>query len=83
VPDIDDQTLLADGFEDAFLGVTCGIHPQEECAVYSRKACIEILMSDGTSYEDAVEYFEFNVAGAYVGERTPIFITQWEQHTDG
>jgi hypothetical protein len=70
---IDDETLLADGFEDALIGVTCGIHPQEECAVYSRNKCIEVLMRD-MSYEDAVEYFEFNVCNAYVGERTPIFI---------
>ena len=25
-------------------------------------------------YEEAVEYFEFNVAGAWVGEQTPIFV---------
>ena len=77
--DIDDETLLADGFEDALIGVTCGIHPQSQCAVYSREKCIEILMRADVcdcSYEDAVEYFEFNTAGAYVGERTPIFITK-------
>jgi hypothetical protein len=26
--------------------------------------------------DEALEYFEFNIAGAYVGERTPIFIGQ-------
>jgi hypothetical protein len=26
--------------------------------------------------EEASEYFEFNIAGAYVGERTPIFIAK-------
>ena len=26
------------------------------------------------SYEDAVEYFDFNVEQAYVGESTPMFI---------
>jgi hypothetical protein len=25
--------------------------------------------------EEAVEYFEFNILGAYVGEKTPIFLT--------
>ena len=30
------------------------------------------------SYEDAVEFFDYNVAGAYVGESTPIFINNLE-----
>jgi hypothetical protein len=43
--------------------------------VYSRKRCIEVLMSDGImEYEDATEYFDYNVIGAYVGENTPVFL---------
>jgi hypothetical protein len=30
-------------------------------------------MKDSMCYEDAVEYFSFNVEGAYVGEKTPIW----------
>jgi hypothetical protein len=41
--------------------------------VYSTKKCIEILARD-MGEENAVEYFDFNVAGAYVGPQTPIFI---------
>ena len=26
------------------------------------------------SYEEAVEYFDFNVEGAYMGEKTPIWV---------
>ena len=26
------------------------------------------------NYEDASEYFEYNIVGAYVGENTPIFL---------
>ena len=32
-------------------------------------------MADGTSEEDALEHFSYNVQGSYVGERTPIFLT--------
>lgn len=67
-----DLTLtVADGLDDALLGVTTDVSPAR--AVYSRDKCIEILAQDMT-YEQAVEYFEFNVAGAYVGEQTPLFI---------
>ena len=65
--------LLADGFEDAFVGViqSMGSMPK---ATYNYDICIEILMED-MSYEEAVEFFEFNVTGAYVGEHTPAFLT--------
>ena len=26
------------------------------------------------TYEEAIEYFDFNVTGAYVGKNTPIFV---------
>ncbi len=42
--------------------------------LYDRSKCIEILMRDGCTYEEAVEYFEFNVSGAWVGDRTPGFM---------
>ena len=56
----DDQILLADGFEDAFMGIveSFGIKPR---ALYNRDMCIDILMSrDGMSYEEALEFFSFN-----------------------
>lgn len=70
-----DGALLADGFEDAFIGVgqICGEPP---VAVYNREKCVEVLMArDGMDYEEAVEYLEFNTFGAYVGPQTPMFIT--------
>jgi len=72
--EIDPEMLMADGFEGAIVGVAsrCAMEP---VIVYDRAKCIEILMQrDGMDYEEAVEYFDFNVAGAYVGERTPIYL---------
>ena len=34
------------------------------------------------SLDDAVDYMEFNVVGAYVGETTPIFMTEYEKFDD-
>ena len=67
----DENVLLADGFEDAFVGI--GRQFGNPIAVYDREKCIEILMED-MSGEEAEEYFSFNVEGAYVGEQTPIFL---------
>jgi hypothetical protein len=36
---------------------------------------IEVLQErDEMTYDEALEYFEFNIAGAYVGEQTPVFV---------
>ena len=71
--EVADGALLADGFEDALIGY--GYQFNYPIAVYSRKGCIDILMNDGImDYEEATEYFDFNVAGAYVGESTPVFL---------
>ena len=63
-----EELLIADGFNDAVIGIDYS----SKRLIYSIKACVEILCRD-MSEEDAVEYFFFNVAGAYVGERTPIW----------
>lgn len=68
----DEEILLADGFEAAILGVTHNLSPT---VVYDYELCVRILVErDGMKEEDAYEHMEFNVTGAYVGERTPIFI---------
>lgn len=64
----DEVFLKADGFDEAIIGVN--EYPMK--LIYSVKRCIEILEKD-MSTEDAIEYFNFNVYGAYVGEQTPIW----------
>jgi hypothetical protein len=65
------QTLIfADGFDTAIIGV-CS---QTFRVVYSVEMCIEILMErDSMTMDDAMDYFTFNVSGAYIGEQTPIW----------
>lgn len=67
----DETFLKADGFDDCILGVD----ENTMNLVYSVQKCIDKLVDDGFSFEDAIEYFEFNVKGAYVGEKTPIYCT--------
>ena len=67
------MTLFADGFEDAFLGY--GRQFNKLLAIYDYDKCIDILHKrDGMTLTDALEYMEFNVVGAYVGEHTPVFL---------
>jgi len=68
--------LLADGFEKAFIGIAhraC----QEDVVAYDYDKCIAVLCErDGMAYEEAVEFFWFNTLGAWVGDKTPVFIKQ-------
>tara|TARA_R100000935_G_scaffold40401_1_gene61933 strand:+ start:1158 stop:1418 length:261 start_codon:yes stop_codon:yes gene_type:complete len=66
--------LLADGFEGAFIGVStrCG---QPTLAVYDANKCLQILIDrDEMTHDEALEYFNFNVIGAWVGDETPLFL---------
>lgn len=65
----DEQILIADGFDDAVIGIEI---PSMRL-IYSVQKCIEILMEDDMDELDAVEHFYYNVSGAYVGEQTPIW----------
>jgi hypothetical protein len=79
----DDEPLLyADGFADAIIGTgtRCG---QPTLVVYSRTKCLQILMKQGMSAEEAIEHLEFNVIGAWVGDNTPIFVDDEPQEEDG
>ena len=67
----DEEILIPDGFEEAFVGIATQFN--KPIAIFDRQKCLEILCRD-MSYEDAVEYFSYNVEGAYVGENTPAFI---------
>ena len=72
-----EEALMADGFDEAILGISQRVG-MEDVVAYDRDKCISVLMDrDGMSWEDAVEYFEFNVAGAYLGENTPVFISMF------
>ena len=64
----DEEFLVADGFDDAILGV----EESEMRLVYSVDKCLTIL-EENMSHTEAVEYFTFNVSGAYMGEKTPIW----------
>lgn len=65
------ECLLADGFDEAIIGISQCNTPK---AVYDTKKCIEILIErDKMSEEEAVEFFQHNVVGSYMGEKTPIF----------
>lgn len=70
---LDPNTLYADGFEDALIGL--GWQHTKLIAIYDYEKCVEILiLREDMTHEEAIEWMEYNVVGSYVGEYTPIFM---------
>ena len=71
--ELNPDAMAADGFEDAAIGYT--LNPfHRHVLVYDADHCLEILEQDGMSPEEAVEWFEYNTLGAYVGPDGPLFV---------
>jgi hypothetical protein len=66
----DEEILIADGFNDAVIGISNDF--MEPRLIYSVSKCLDILKKD-MSESEVIEYFTFNVSGAYVGNKTPIW----------
>ena len=64
--------MKADGLEKAIVGI-CRRCSQEDVILYDEDKVIKILMDGGMDYEEAVEYYEYNIIGAWVGDGTPAF----------
>jgi hypothetical protein len=73
---MNEDYLKADGFDDAVIGTACVWRDQtrEDVLVYSVEKMIVILEAGGMTEEEAIEYISFNVEGAYVGPKTPVFM---------
>ena len=68
----EESVVFADGLEEAFLGIDYQVHTP--IALYSKNKAIQCLIDQGMDEEQAYEYFDYNIAGSYVGENTPIFL---------
>ena len=69
------SVLTADSFDDAIIGIgrRCG---QPDIVAYDESKVIDILMKrEGMSYEDAIEWYEFNIVGGWHGDQTPLWVT--------
>jgi hypothetical protein len=73
---VPDDALVLEPRE-AFDAAIVGVRPNKAglpVVVYSRSKVIDALMKhEGWSKEDAVEWFEYNIRPAWMGDRTPVY----------
>jgi hypothetical protein len=74
----DGNIMRADGLDEAIIGVAT--RPNMDAVLaYDVDKIISILMKkDGMSYEEANEWYGYNIASAWVGDTTPVFIEKDE-----
>ena len=66
-----------DGFDDAIIGPATiwRSNTMVSVLVYDAELMRSTLMTrDGMSMEEAREFIEFNIEGAYIGEDTPVLV---------
>jgi len=70
ITEFNPEAKLADGFDDSILG-----YDTKGRVIYSVNSILDTLVNrDGMDYDEAQEYFSFNIECAHVGEYTPIYM---------
>jgi hypothetical protein len=69
----ENEMIKIDGFDHCIVGIAerCGESP---LLVYDREKIVESLIVQGLTFEEAQEYVDFNISGAWMGEGTPLIM---------
>lgn len=67
------DVLIADGFDKAIIGVV-ERYGMNTVVLYNKDKCLKILQKrDGMTESEAIDFYYYNIVGAYVGEHTPCY----------
>lgn len=74
IGEINPDALILDGFDDAIIGLAERINLGPVVA-YDMEKMIEIMCTrDEMTYEEAYEYLDYNIKGAWLGDFTPVVV---------
>lgn len=70
------ECIVLDGLDDAIVG----FDTENEVAIYDYHKIIECYVAMGMSHDEAVEFYEFNLARGlpYMGDKRPIISVQFD-----
>ena len=76
--DIDEYAegaVLLDGLEEAIIGIVEDFGSSGRKMLYSKQKIMDILHNrDGMTYEDAYEYYDYNILGLYASDQNSVFL---------
>ena len=69
--------IMVDGHDNALVGLgqRLGKDGHEAFLIYDIAVVLDNLVQMGMEPDEAVEYFQFNIQGAYLGIHTPAFMS--------
>lgn len=70
---VDPDAVIWDGCDEAIIGTgyRCG---QKTLFVYDYQTLVNVFVNKGMSHEEATEWVDYNIVGAWAGEGTPIVL---------
>ena len=69
-----ESALTMDGYDDCVIGILERFG-MESIVIYDKEKIIEKLMDEGIpTYEEALEFYEYNQLGGWHGDMTPGFL---------
>lgn len=63
-----------EGLDRAIVGLACWQPTREVCVVYDYARILAYFVAQGMTEEEATEWIDFNVLGAWLGPTTPLVI---------
>jgi hypothetical protein len=73
--DSPNKLIKVDGHDNSIFGIAEAFGEPDRIA-YDKDFLLQELVDQGMTQEEAVEYYEFNILGAYIGNKMPIFISR-------
>ena len=70
----DENFMKADGFDDCIIGVSHRFGEPLILAYDEQKVIKKLMKRDKMTRETALEYYRYNIIGAWMGKQTPLFI---------
>jgi hypothetical protein len=70
----DENFMKADGFDDCIIGVSHRFGEPLILAYDEEKVIKKLMKRDKMTRETALEYYTYNIIGAWMGKQTPLFI---------
>lgn len=68
----EEEIIKCDGYDDCCIGYDYGFGDIR--LIYSVKMVLDKMVNeDGLSEDEAIEHFEYNLRGSYLGLKTPIW----------
>ncbi len=71
------KPLKVDGFDDCIVGLIERFGMEPVFCYDKQKVVAKIIEDEGITFEEAVEHFEYNIIGSWIGKGTPCFLTKY------